>query len=1013
MRRWSVAVVSGLILLSGLLGAAIDPPPAPNTQRPGDEPMSPAEARASIRLPEGFRATLFAAEPDVRQPVAFTFDHRGRLWVVECYSYPEWKAHDRVLIFEDTDGDGVHDRRRVFWDRGRNLAGIEVGFGGVWLCSAPHLLFVPDRDGDDVPDGEPEILLDGWNVDRAHHNIVNGLAWGPDGWLYGLQGILAESLVGPPGTPDDARVAMNCGVWRYHPTARLFEVVAHGTTNPWGLDWNAVGEAFFTNCVIGHLFHLVPGARYQRMFGRDFNPHAYELIDAISDHYHWAGGHWTSSRGGEGAHGEAGGGHAHSGCMVYLGDNWPDELRGKLFTSNIHGRRLNQDALEPRGSGYVGRHDRDMMFVGDPWFRGITVKYGPDGGVYVSDWSDLGECHDADGVHRTSGRIYKVVYERGGARPRGTDAATVGLATADPMELVERQAHPNEWHVRHARRRLAELHAGGADLREARERLRGVLERAAEPIERLRALWALNAVGAADERLLLACLDDAAEHVRAWALRLLLDPANRAVHGATVGERGEMRRRIEDLARREPSPVVRLHIASIAQRIPSDARWPIVTALASHAGDADDHNLPLMIWYATEPLVMADLPRAMALAREARIPTVARFIIRRAAAEDAGLEAVMAFLRDTREPDHALFALEETMITLAGRARTHMPASWPETFDALVRLGSSAVRQRGESLAVVFGDRRILPQLRRVVTDRAAPLDERRRAFELLVQARDEGLRGVLPQLLDAPPELRGAAIRAMAVYGDERTPARLIDAMPQLTPPERQDVVATLSARPAYAAALLDALAAGRVARGDVSAYHIRQMLRFNDPAITQRVEAAWGRARAHSEDKARTIANYRSILTPAYLESADLANGRAVFDRLCAACHRLFDSGGAIGPDLTGSNRNNIDYVLENVIDPSATVGRDYQLSLFDMQDGLFVTGIVRAESDSAVTVQTQNETLVLPKEEIVERRESELSMMPEQLFEGLTNDEIRDLVAYLASPRQVGRKTVMSNE
>src|SRR5262249_55237623 len=163
-------------------------------------------------------------------------------------------------------------------------------------------------------------------------------SWGPDGWLYGCQGILAQSLVGGPVTPPGNRVPMNCGIWRYHPVTKVFEVVAHGTTNPWGIDWNDVGEAFFSNCVIGHLWHLIPGAHYERMFGNDFNPFVYGLIGATSDHLHWGGGHWTSSRGGEGKHDIAGGGHAHCGTMVYLGDNWPAQYRDTFFTFNIHGR---------------------------------------------------------------------------------------------------------------------------------------------------------------------------------------------------------------------------------------------------------------------------------------------------------------------------------------------------------------------------------------------------------------------------------------------------------------------------------------------------------------------------------------------------------------------------------------------------------------------------------------------------------------------------------------------------
>ncbi|HVX60957.1 MAG TPA: PVC-type heme-binding CxxCH protein, partial [Pirellulales bacterium] len=256
-----------------------------------EAPLSPQATLEQMTLPPGFQATLFAGEPDVVQPIALTFDDRGRMWVVECLSYPDWSqepqtaGHDRVVIFEDRDGDGRFDSRKVFWDEGSNLSGVEVGFGGVWLCSTPNLIFVPDADGDDAPDGEPQIVLDGWDL-KARHNVFNGLTWGPDGWLYGCNGILSNSKIGKPGSPDAKRTEINCGVWRYHPTRRVHEAVAHGTTNPWGLDFDELGQMFITNCVIHHLWHVVPGAHFQRMFGQDINPHSYQLMESCADHIH-------------------------------------------------------------------------------------------------------------------------------------------------------------------------------------------------------------------------------------------------------------------------------------------------------------------------------------------------------------------------------------------------------------------------------------------------------------------------------------------------------------------------------------------------------------------------------------------------------------------------------------------------------------------------------------------------------------------------------------------------------
>ena len=446
-----------------------EPRPFPevrNSQPGGAEPNTPRQAAAAFRVPDGFEVTLFAGEPDVAQPIGMTFDDRGRLWVAECFTYAgrgfDADHGDRVVIFEDTDGDGRHDERTVFWDRGWMLTGLCYGFGGLWVLNDGTLSFLPDADRDDVPDGPPVALLDGFTRE-AGHNVVNGLCWGPDGWLYGRHGITATSHVGAPGAPDDKRTPLNCGIWRFHPTRHAFEVVARGTTNPWGLDWNEYGDGFFTNNVIGHAWHLIPGAHYRRMFGTDFNPHLYGLIDQHADHYHWDadGGDWTASRAGsDGASDLAddfGGGHSHSGGMIYQGDNWPAEYRGDLYMCNTHGRRINRDRPVPHGSGYKIVHEPDFAFAGSPWFKGVELKSGPDGGVFLLDWTDLGECHDHDGVHRTSGRVYKITYgkpERAGEK--------VDLAGLPAAELIETAvSHPNVWHRRHATRLAIEGAANG------------------------------------------------------------------------------------------------------------------------------------------------------------------------------------------------------------------------------------------------------------------------------------------------------------------------------------------------------------------------------------------------------------------------------------------------------------------------------------------------------------------------------------------------------------------------
>src|SRR5580698_7975050 len=334
-------------------------------ERPKSEPLPPGDtykfaglppedAAKAMTVPEGFKVSLFAGDPDVHQPIAFCIDHRGRLWVVEAFTYPrrnpfpgpllpekDRSKGDRILIFEDSRGTGTFDKKTVFMEGLNLVSGIEVGFGGVWIGAAPYLLFIPHDEKTDKPAGEPKILLDGWGYQDTHETL-NSFIWGPDGWLYGCHGVFTHSRVGKPGTPDQDRTPINAGIWRYHPTKHVFEVFAHGTSNPWGLDFNDRGQAFVEACVIPHNWHIFPGGRYHRQAGTHFNPHTYADIQTIAEHRHYVGG---NPHGGNGRSDEAGGGHAHCGAMIYLGGAWPKEYDGKMFMGNVHGHRINVDTL--------------------------------------------------------------------------------------------------------------------------------------------------------------------------------------------------------------------------------------------------------------------------------------------------------------------------------------------------------------------------------------------------------------------------------------------------------------------------------------------------------------------------------------------------------------------------------------------------------------------------------------------------------------------------------------------
>jgi putative membrane-bound dehydrogenase-like protein len=976
MMRFCAFGLSFLLLLTAQVAAEVPP-------------VSPERAPSLMTLPDGFHATLFAGEPDLVKPIAMNLDDRGRLWVVESHSYPHWitdgsEGHDRILIFEDRKGTGHFDSCKVFWDRGTNLSGIALGFGGVWLCATPNLLFVPVAADSDRPAGPPEVVLDGWDL-KAKHNVFNGLTWGPDGWLYGCNGILSNSRVGAPGTPDGRRVAIDCGVWRYHPTRRTFEPFAYGTTNPWGLDFDNRGEMFITNCVIKHLWHVVQGAHFQRMYGQDLNPYCYGLMESCADHIHWAGGDWTTSRGGQGAHGESGGGHAHVGAMIYLGDNWPDAYRGHIFMCNLHGNRLNQDVFERRGSGYVAHHGKDFLFANDSWFRGITLLYGPDGGVFLSDWHDTGECHNAETV-QPCGRVFKVTY--------GNAAAVdVDLAKLSDDELVRLQLHKNEWYVRHAQRLLQERARDGKLAATVRPALRKMLDDPSDVRRQLRALWALYDVGGLDEKDLAGLLDRPEADVRAWAVRLLVEDRN--VSEAVAGKLAEM-------ARRDDSAAVRLALASALQRLPAGQRWPVAEALAWRGEDADDTNLTLMIWYGLEPLV-PEKPAATADLLGSKAPALLRtYLARRLASLDneRGLGLlVQALLRGRAEQE----AIVEGMWQALQGQRLPAPENWSAVVSRFAHSGALQVRQKVLLLSVVFGDREAIESLRHTAADTRAEPGTRQTALQTLVEAHAADLLPLLRGLLD-DKALRGPALRALAAYNDLGIPALILRHYASFTDAEKADAVATLASRPAYAGALLDAMERGEVPRRDLSAFTARQILGLKDKDVSDRLTRVWGTIRSPAQEKTALLPRYLSLVPPDALKRADRGHGRAVFAKTCATCHTLFGEGGKIGPDLTGAQRTNAEYVLSKVLDPSAVVSRDYQVTVITTTSGRTLNSIIKEEDNKTITLQTQNEVVRIAKADVEERQRSPLSMMPEGQLTQMSDTDVRDLVAYLAGPGQV---------
>jgi putative membrane-bound dehydrogenase-like protein len=991
-------------------GARGDDPPTQKHEPAAALRMEAAVAAAGMRVPAGFHVSVFAAEPAVQNPIAMAWDSRGRLWVAENFTYADASRkidlgrRDRVLIFEDADGDGRFDKRTVFTDDVQMLASIELGTGGAWLLCPPRLLFLPDRDQDDVPDGHAEVVLDGFTIPpENYHTFANGLRWGPDGWLYGRCGASSAGEIGAPGTPGSLRVPIRGGMWRYHTGLKRFEVLAHGTTNPWGHDWNALGELFFVNTVNGHLWHVLAGAHFVRPHTVDPNPRAYLQIDQHADHWHWDQSRPLVLGSAHASDSSMGGGHAHSGATIYLADQWPENYRGRLMTLNFHGRRVNVDRLERKGSGYVGLHEPDILGAADPWFRGLDLGYGPDGSLFILDWSDTGECHERDGVHRESGRIYRVSDGR---------KVTVGdLSRFGERDLVALHRHPNEWYVRQARRVLTARSTRGEALDDSKKSLRAMFDEEAETPQKLRALWSLYVIGGADQAFVRRLLDHRDEAVRAWAIRLLTDrwPIDSVFSqriGPDVEPEADLLEQLTVMASRDGSGLVRGVLASTLQRLPVPRRTSLARALLSHSEDSTDHNLPGLIWTGLIALADQDSHALATLVSECRIATVAGQIARRLGEDiESKPEAVSDCLQAAagQAPDVQSEIVAGLSMALAGFHKAKKPAAWDAFQARLAGAAHSRVGEQVRALNVLFGDGRALDLVRRLALDDQAEIETRKAALKTLIDSRPDDLRSICERLVRVR-FLNTVAVRGLALYDDPALGKTLARNYRSFHPSDRAVALETMVSRPVFARALLDQVAAGTIPRGDVTPYHARQILSLGDAAVAKQLSDIWGEIHVSAAGRRERISELKGRLDREVLAKGDLPHGRAIFDKTCGSCHKLYGNGGEIGPDLTGSGRDNLDYLLENIVDPSAVVTADFRMVVIAMNDGRVLNGLVKRQTDKSLTLQTQTDVIVIDRSEIEGQKPSASSLMPEGLLDTLNATEIRDLIAYLEHQTQV---------
>ncbi len=1004
-------VVAASLVLAGLVASSFgqgkikiprrhDKPPGPA--------LTPEQAVAKMTVPDGFHVDLVAAEPQLVNPTAMCFDDRGRIWVCESVEYPRrspGKGKDRIRILEDTDRDGRIDESTVFMD-GLNIpCGIALGHGGVWISNAPDILFVKDTDGDDRAD-EVQTVVTGWGRTDTHE-LPNSLTWGPDGWLYGLNGVFNHSHVryakdNPNFDEKHPGWKTTCCMWRVHPRTWEFELYAEGTSNPWGIAFDPEGEAFVSACVIDHLWHIAETGYYHRQ-GGPYPPHTWK-IESIVDHKHQKA--------------------AYCGLEYFDSPAYPDEYRDRLYMGNIHGGCINVDVLEKRGSTYHAKPAPDFLTANDAWFMPIDQRVGPDGFLYVLDWYDRYHCYqdanaDPAGIDRLHGRIYRVRYG-----DEKQPLPTFDLTKKTDDELIEMLGDPNVFYRRKAQRILQERNTKA----NAERLLEVVLAKETSEKQRRHALFVLMGHDLHDHDIawkVARAIDDPADPFLAtWSIRCLglhvvrpfaFEDGWDDTYDLNLGTP-----LIDGLS--EPdvhSDVRRAAVQVVGQLARKDAPYTAYSEALARAAvhGGDDPLLGRLVWanlvpylehfprqagdfVATDGLVESPVGREIT-------PRLVAWLLDRPRLPRA---AVGEILREAINRGAKSGAAGRTLNEIADRVQSgelkgdRLAAVRTQVAPVLTEV----LRQQGHPLAseaaflaVAWKDESALGVVRGILVDGTANASKRLAALEALVAAKDNGVLESVRTLLADPKsnsaDLRAKVVAALGRLDQPEVADVLLSAYPSLEAELQPRAVDLLTQRTPWAKSLLNAIGRKRVPANALNLNQVRSLLATGDEELAAAVNQHWGTVRTGRDpERAKKIAEWKTFVRE---HPGDPFVGEKVFAKLCGQCHTMHGKGAKVGPDITLNGRNSFDQLLSNVFDPSLVIGRAYQARTVVTTEGRVLNGLLLEENDQRVVLNMQGgKQETIPRDEIEVLKVSDVSLMPEDLEKQLKPAEIADLFAYL---------------
>lgn len=988
-----------LSLLAFLLLTLLSPSPAPaedfvprrQSRVPGP-PLSPEAALKKFTVHDGFHVELVAAEPQIMNPVAMAFDDRGRIYVTESFEYPRREpgpGRDRIKILEDTDGDGKIDSVKIFAE-GLNIpSGIAVGHGGVWVANAPDLLFMEDTDGDDKMDKQTVVVTGFGRFDT--HELPCALTWGPDGFLYGLNGVFNPGRIEQDGRVFD----FTCVMFRIDPRTKKFELFCEGTSNPWGVTFDAEGSAFISACVIDHLWHLTETGYYHRQ-GGPYPPHTWKA-ESIVKHQHQMA--------------------AYCGIEYFDSPAYPEKYRDKLYMGNIHGSCINVDRVQRFGATYQGFGEDDFITADDVWFMPVAQKVGPDGCLYILDWYDRYHCYqdanaDPAGVDRGHGRLYRVVH---GQRPR---VAMIDFNKLDNADLVTLLSDANIHNRQQAQLKLSERGVTSSDAAQAKRLAAISLDESAKLKDRMHASWALIGGGAVSDQVLLGWMASSDPTVRSWGVRTA---------GQQRAQSQAVREKLATLAA-DGDARVRLQVAIAAPKLHADHRSTDLL-LNVLAASEPDPILPSVVWQNLQPRLVRDQALVVdAIKRGKQSPNRLLFAMGPRVASRLLAEVTASLEREAEQQTlrSVLAIASELQITAPNDAAATLGAVVEkaqtgelrgERFQELVSdwlggLGepSTAEASRGgqmvETMKVIAGDGQAIARAEASILSGELPTDQRiamlRTAAIGSKQTTSRAMRQVLEQLLSGKPvdaRYRDIAFDLGLASASADDVAAIAGGLAKLDAGLQATLVERMSQRVTTAEALLAEIEAGRVRKEMVSPNQMRLLAMSSSPVILEQVRKIWGTIQFNgSEQRQRVVKEKAEFLVKQ--ARGDAKRGWAVYDRICGQCHVMHDRGYEVGPNITANGRGNFEQLVVSVFDPSLVIGEAYKSFTVLTVDGRVVNGLLVEQTPQRTVLRLQGNKLeTIPVDEIEEMKQNDKSLMPEGLEEQMTSQELADLFALLS--------------